>query len=87
MAAYMTITTTTTLAVHLRSVTSPDFQSAAIHQSEMHHGMAHMMARETLTIEAGQSLARQPGGITSDADAAETRTKVRRQGRPGLGIW
>ncbi len=62
LAAYMTISNTSTHAVGLESATSDDFEMVDIHRTETQEGMSHMMKQTGLQIKGGENVRLEPGG-------------------------
>lgn len=60
---YLTIVNHDSMAVELVGVSSPIATSAEVHESMQHDGMAHMMARASLSIGARDSVVMAPGGL------------------------
>jgi copper(I)-binding protein len=63
LAGYLSLSNASAVPVTLDSISSADFGSIEIHRSEMHEGMMHMRKESGLRIEAGSSLALEPGGV------------------------
>jgi copper(I)-binding protein len=61
LAAYMTIANASPDRVSLETASSPDFKRVEIHMTDMSHGMAHMVKKKNLPIEAGASVLLKPG--------------------------
>lgn len=61
--AYLTVYNHDTVAVQLVGASSPVARAVEVHETTQHEGMAHMMARPTITIPARDALAMKPGGV------------------------
>jgi copper(I)-binding protein len=61
--AYITIKNIDTVPVIITSVLSSGAQSAELHESMMHDGMAHMTARPSVRIARDSTLSMVPGGL------------------------
>ncbi len=62
LAAFMSISNSSTHTVQLKSASSDDFSAIEIHQTMMHEGMAHMLRQSSLQITGGGSVELKPGG-------------------------
>lgn len=62
-AAYLALRNNTNAAVTIDQVTSPDFESVQMHESLIQDGIASMRALRILTIEAGQTVRFERGGM------------------------
>lgn len=62
LAGYMTIHNHSGKAITLISVTSPAFESVALHRTTMHNGMMHMEAVKSLVIESSGMVKLEPNG-------------------------
>ena len=62
LAAYMTISNSSTHGVQLESADGDDFQKIEIHRTETHNGMSHMIRQSSLQIEGGKEVLLAPGG-------------------------
>lgn len=62
MAAYMTITNTSSETRTLTAVSGRLFNNVEIHKTEIHEGMAKMIPQKELIIPAGKSVSLGPGG-------------------------
>lgn len=60
---YLTLINHDSVAVELVGVSSPVAASAEVHESMQHDGMAHMMARASVSIGARDSVVMAPGGL------------------------
>ncbi len=61
--AYITIKNIDSVPVIITSVHSTGAQSAELHESMMHDGMAHMTARPSVRIARDSTMAMVPGGL------------------------
>jgi periplasmic copper chaperone A len=62
LAAYMTISNSSTHTVQLESAAGADFKKVEIHRTETHDGMSHMIRQSSLMIEGGGNVTLAPGG-------------------------
>ena len=62
-AAYLALTNTSRQKITITKVTSPDFESAELHESILDDGIARMIALEELTILPKQTVLLEPGGL------------------------
>ena len=60
--AYMTIANTTSAAITITSVTSPQFESVEMHETVIADGVSRMRRLEAVTIPAASSVTFQRGG-------------------------
>jgi len=63
LAGYFTLENLTDKPLSLISVSSPDFDSAMLHQSVVKDGVESMLPVDTLPIPAGASVELKPGGF------------------------
>lgn len=61
--AYLSLRNADTVAAKLVGATSAWARATEVHETMQHDGMAHMQARPSITIAAGDSLVMQPGGL------------------------
>ncbi len=62
-AAYLALTNTSRQKITITKFTSPNFESAELHESVLDDGIARMIALEELTILPQQTVVLQPGGL------------------------
>lgn len=63
MAGYMDLRNSSSQPQRLTAVQSPQFAHVEMHRSEMHDGMAHMMAMPDIAVDAGSTVQLAPGGL------------------------
>lgn len=61
--AYLDLVNNDSVPLTLVSVTSDVSTNAEVHETMSQDGMSHMMARPTLTVAPGATLAMKPGGL------------------------
>lgn len=61
--AYLTLVNGDTVATTLVGASSPWARATEVHETMQHDGMAHMQARPSITIAAGDSLVMAPGAV------------------------
>jgi copper(I)-binding protein len=61
-AAYMSLHNSTSRQLVVRKVSSPQFESASLHQTRLSDGVARMIPLRTLALPAGEIVALEPGG-------------------------
>jgi len=61
-AGYLTLTNNTRNPVTITRVTSPQFESVAMHETVIEDGVAHMRAIGNLTLAPGEPVRFEPGG-------------------------
>ena len=62
LAAYMTISNSSSHMVRLLSADSADFETIEIHRTEMQKGMSRMVMQSSLQINGGSAVKLEPGG-------------------------
>ena len=62
LAAYMTISNSSSHMVRLLSADSADFETIEIHRTEMQKGMSQMVKQSILQINGGSAVKLEPGG-------------------------
>jgi copper(I)-binding protein len=60
---YVTIVNADSTPVDLTGASTPYATATEVHESMMHEGMSHMMARPSITIAGRDSLVMKPGGL------------------------
>ena len=60
---YVTIVNADSTPVDLTGASTPYATATEVHESMMHDGMSHMMARPSITIAGRDSLVMKPGGL------------------------
>ncbi len=61
--AYITLSNTDTSDVTITGWTSPAAELTELHETMEHDGMAHMMARTSVTIARDSAIVMKPGGV------------------------
>ncbi|MCH7822176.1 MAG: copper chaperone PCu(A)C [Proteobacteria bacterium] len=62
-AAYLSLTNTSRQKITITKITSPNFESAELHESVLDDGIARMVALGELTIMPQQTVLLEPGGL------------------------
>ena len=62
LAAYMEITNHDNQAQTLIGANSPQFKAVEIHQTQMHEGMMHMKAIDSIIFDSHETVSFEPGG-------------------------
>jgi len=63
LAAYMTVKNPGDTAISIEGISSPDFESAEVHRTVVHEGMARMLHIKQLEIPAKGTVRLEPGGL------------------------
>lgn len=59
---YLTLSNSTADTITIDRVTSPEFESVAMHESVLENGVSRMIPLDAVAIPAGQSVQFKPGG-------------------------